>query len=410
VSRALLVARWEYVTTVMRGSFIFAVLAMPLLYGTLFLLAAFAGRGATRASSSSAPPAAARIAIVDRAHVVDAEAAEETRPQSVLYGDLDRALEDLKAERITGVYVIEEGYLANGTIRAFYTQSSIFSIPADRQRQAAVSQAIRVSLLRGKVDGDLYDRTINPIGSIVRMDLAEDGTFKRTLNANNFGPFAGAFGIFMLFSMTIFFSAGFLQQATIADRQNRMIEILIASVSARDLVLGKLLGLAAAGLTQVTLYVLLIITPGALAFSMFQVTAATLLPSIAFFIAGYLIFACLMTATGMVGRTPQESAQISTIWMVVAGMPWFFFVNINAAPNGLVARTLSFFPLTSPIAMLMRIAGAGPSKTEIAAVLLVDAAAIYLIFTLATKIFRASSLMYGKRTTVRELFSALRSP
>jgi ABC-2 type transport system permease protein len=94
--------------------------------------------------------------------------------------------------------------------------------------------------------------------------------------------------------------------------------------------------------------------------------------------------------------------------MVIAGTPWFFFVNINAAPNGLVARTLSFIPLTSPIAMLMRIASSGPSKTEIAAVLLVDTAAIYLIFTLATKIFRASSLMYGKRLSVGELFRALR--
>ena len=71
--------------------------------------------------------------------------------------------------------------------------------------------------------------------------------------------------------MSIFFSAGFLQQGTVEDRQNRVMEILLSSVTAEQLLVGKLLGLGAAGLLQVGLYVVLVIIPGTTVLSFFDV-------------------------------------------------------------------------------------------------------------------------------------------
>ena len=116
-----------------------------------------------------------------------------------------------------------------------------------------------------------------------------------------------------------------------------------------------------------------------------------------------------MTATGMIGRTAQESAQLSTIWVLIASAPWFFVTNIGAAPHGVLARSLSFFPLTSSIAMMMRLSATDLSTIEVLATIVVDAAAIALVFRAATKIFRASALMHGKRPTVPELVRWLRA-
>jgi ABC-2 type transport system permease protein len=126
-------------------------------------------------------------------------------------------------------------------------------------------------------------------------------------------------------------------------------------------------------------------------------------------VLGYLMFAALMTATGMVGRTAQESAQLSTIWILLASAPWFFIANIGAAPNGPLARVLSFIPLTSPITMMMRISSTEVPPLEIAAAIAVDATAIYLALRGAARIFRAAALMYGKRATLPELMRWLRA-
>lgn len=437
MKKILIVARWEYLTTVMRGSFLFAVVAMPVIYGGMFGLAALAGRSASNSSGARLP-----AALVDLSHTVDIDeaarrAAERDRarqaqleavaqiaaarspaaraalndivvaPVLVGYDNLEAALEALRGRRLSAVYFLEADYVETGRITSYTRDNGLFASQNDTQRRAAVADAVRAGLMKAQVDQRTFTRAFTPIGRVTRKTLDRSGQFTEAGDA--LGSLAGPFGLFMLLTMSIFFSAGFLQQATIADRANRMIEILLSSVSPRELVLGKLLGLAGAGLTQVALYLALIVAPGAMFFALFQVPLASLLISLVFLIVGYMMFACLMTATGMLGRTAQESAQISTIWIMLAAMPWFFVANISQAPNGLIARAMSFFPLTSAVTMMMRVASTALSPVEVVAVVAADALAIYLIVRAAARIFRAASLMYGKRATLPELVRWLRA-
>lgn len=437
MKKILVIARWEYLTTVMRGSFLFAVVGMPAIYAAMFGLAALAGRSATSSSGARQP-----AGIVDRSHTVDIaeaarRAAERDRarqaqieaiaqmaaarspvaraaladataiPVLVAYDSLDLALEALRSRQLSAVYFLDADYLATGHVTSYTRDNGLFASQNDTQRRAAVADAVRAGLMKARVDEGTFTRSFTPIGRVTRKTLDRSGQFADASDA--IGSLAGPFGLFMLLTMSIFFSAGFLQQATIADRANRMIEILLSSVSPRELVLGKLLGLAGAGLTQVGLYLALIVLPGATFFALFQVPLWSLAISILFLIIGYMMFACLMTATGMLGRTAQESAQISTIWIMAAAMPWFFIANVSQAPNGGVARALSFFPLTSAVTMMMRVASTALSPLEVIAVVAVDVAAIYLVVRAAARIFRAASLMYGKRVTLPELVRWLRA-
>ena len=156
------------------------------------------------------------------------------------------------------------------------------------------------------------------------------------------------------------------------------------------------------------IYVALVIVPGIALLSIFQIPMAKLALSVAFFIVGYLVFAVLMTGTGMIGRTAQESAQISMIWMLFASVPWFFIANIGASPNG-------------PLAYAVVPAADQCDRDDDAAVVLRGGAARARgdfhrghgrdLFhpRAAARIFRASALMYGKRPTLPELVRWIRA-
>ena len=206
----------------------------------------------------------------------------------------------------------------------------------------------------------------------------------------------------MLMTLSIFLSAAFLQQATVADRQNRVIEVLLSSLDSDELLAGKLLGLGGAGLLQVAIYVALIILPGSVLLSIFQIPFGHLLLLLAYYVVGVTLYASLMAGTGMLGRSAQEAAQLSALWTMSAASPFFFFANIGTAPNGPIARALSFFPLTSPVTMMMRVGSAEVPPLDIALSFAIDGVAIYFVLRAASRIFRVASLMHGNRATLPE--------
>jgi ABC-2 type transport system permease protein len=140
-----------------------------------------------------------------------------------------------------------------------------------------------------------------------------------------------------------------------------------------------------------------------------QVSIAKLALSLVYFVIGYTLFASLMAGTGMLGRTAQESAQLSAVWTLTAASPMFFLAAISASPNGMLARALSLFPLTGPVTMMMRLGGGDVPAVDVIATIAIGIVTIYFTLRAASKIFRAASLMYGKRPTLPELVRWLRA-
>ena len=423
MNKALLIARWEFLATVTRRAYIFSVVAMPLLFGIIGAIPVLSTRSA--ATSSADVP----IALVDPAAVVDLELAarlanerEQARPRTarpelmptrpdalIRYPELAAALEALNARRVAAVYALAPDYPTSGTISVYGRRGGLFGQAFASQRQGQVIDAIRASLLQTKLSGDALARAYAPAARLERFTIDAAGHPSPDEGAGALGPFAGSFIVLILLTMSIFFSAGFLQQGTVEDRQNRVMEILLSSVTAEQLLVGKLLGLGAAGLLQVGLYVVLVIVPGSTVLSFFAVPLGGLLISLIYFALGYTLFACLMAGFGMIGRSQQETAQLSALWTLAAVSPMWFIMAITAAPNGPAARALSFFPLTSPVTMIIRVSIGHVPLVDLllsAAILIV---AIYFALIGAARIFRAATLMYGKRPNLPELVRWLRA-
>ena len=423
MNKALLVARWEFLATVTRRAYIFSVVAMPLLFGIIGAIPVVSTRSA--ATSSADLP----IGLVDPAGLVDLELAARlaaqrsearapgaapdlvpVRPGGLRkYTELQTALADLNARRVASVYELAPDYVTSGEISAYGRGGGLFAQAFANQRQGQVVDAIRASLLQSELSGSALTRAYAPAARLKRFTVDPSGQTTRDEGMGPLGPFAGSFIVLILLTMSIFFSAGFLQQGTVEDRQNRVMEILLSSVTAEQLLVGKLLGLGAAGLLQVGLYVVLIIIPGSTVLSFFDIPLGGLMLSLVYFALGYALFACLMAGFGMIGRTQQETAQLSAIWTLAAVSPMWFMMAITAAPNGLLARILSFFPLTMPVTMIIRLSIGGVPVVDILVSAVIGVIAIYFAAVGAARIFRAATLMYGKRPNLPELMRWLRA-
>jgi ABC-2 type transport system permease protein len=422
MKKALLIARWEFRSAVMRRAYLFAVLALPLLFGGIGATTALTNRSAQR-SSAGTP-----IAIVDRAGFVDLAFASEQAARRgadataqlqgvgpapalslVAYADVDAAIADVAANKLSAAYVIEPDYLATGHITTYSRDAGMFGQPVANLRVAQVGDAIRASLLKNRLSAGDLSRAYAPAVGLKRLAVDSSGRVTESSAGFNLGRFISSFGIFMLFTMAIFFSAGFLQQATIEDRQNRVFEILLSSATADQLLMGKIIGLGGAGLLQVAIYVVLLLVPGATLFALIDVPFARLGLSLVYFVLGYLLFASCMAATGMLGRTPQESAQMSAFWTMAAIAPMFFLASIMTAPNGWLSRGLSFFPLSSPVTMLLRLTSAEVPPLDIVVSIAIGIVSVYFALRATARIFRAATLMYGKRPNLPELLRWLRA-
>jgi ABC-2 type transport system permease protein len=257
------------------------------------------------------------------------------------------------------------------------------------------------------------------------------------------------FGSGMLIYITMFIFGAMVMRGVMEEKMNRIAEVIISSVKPFQLMMGKIIGIAAVGLTQFLMWiVLIIILFSALqlfipADAMHQVqnmqqnpgvgSNATIATSILtaktkiieganwpliitcfffYFLGGYLFYAALFAAVGsVVNEDPQEAQSL----MLPITMPIILsFVILSSTishPNSPTAFWGSMVPFTSPIVMMGRIANGVPEAVPWWQLFLsMGLLVIGFIFTtwFAGKIYRTGILLYGKRVTWKEMIKWLR--
>ncbi|HUW10664.1 MAG TPA: ABC transporter permease, partial [Anaerolineae bacterium] len=185
-------------------------------------------------------------------------------------------------------------------------------------------------------------------------------------------------------------------------------------ISTRQLLAGKILGLGALGLLQVLVWMgagVALVSSAVALFSMaglLSLSLTTVVLALIYFILGYLLFAAMMASAGALGSTAREGQQISGVFSFVAAVPFMFSNFILMQPNSTIAKVLSYFPLTGSITMMMRLALTSIPPLEIAISILLQIFGIAVVLWAGSKLFRFGLLMYGKRPSVSEMWSALR--
>ncbi len=220
--------------------------------------------------------------------------------------------------------------------------------------------------------------------------------------------------------ISVFTTANMLMMNTIEEKSNRIMEVLLSSVSPIELLFGKILGIAATGLTVIGTWVLffvgavevvLIFVGDKLPIDLGSVARdPRLLASfVVYFVLGYLLYASLLAGIGSVCNTLKEAQNLMTPVTLLLMVPFFTMMSVSRDPNGTLAKVLSFIPPFTPFVMMNRAAGP-PSLSEYVLTTLLLVGSVALALWGAAKIFRVGILMTGKPPRLGDLLRWLRAP
>jgi ABC-2 type transport system permease protein len=196
--------------------------------------------------------------------------------------------------------------------------------------------------------------------------------------------------------------------SVIEEKTNRVVEVMASGVSSTTLLLGKLLGVGSAGLTQFLVWALSLLTVSFLsgrlgATNMPEVSGLMLASFVLFYLLGYFFYAALYAAIGAAVNTVQEAQSLvfPVILPLVMSMACWFAVM--QSPDGLLAVIASMIPGMSPLIMFLRIVILQPPMWQILLSIALLALSILAVVWFAARVYRVGILMYGKRPTFPEI-------
>jgi len=197
-------------------------------------------------------------------------------------------------------------------------------------------------------------------------------------------------------------------RSVLAERSNRLIEVLLSSVSPSELMSGKIVGLGLLGLTQLALY--LIVGIGISNFKGLELFSSTnIVLFLIYFVFGYLLYAAIFAAIGALFDNEQDAQQAVSIFSLITVVPIFLASYVIANPQSVTTTVLSMIPIMTPFFMILRIGVLIPPLWEILTSLVLLIISVWMTMLAAGKIFRVAILIYGKRPTLPEIWQWVRA-
>ncbi len=214
----------------------------------------------------------------------------------------------------------------------------------------------------------------------------------------------------MLIYMAAMTGGNYLFYGTLEEKSSRVMEVVLSAISARQLLVGKLIGQGLVGLAMLGIYTGLGVA-AASRFNLLSQVPLDLLPwLLVYFIIAYCLIGSLMLAVGSAVTEIREAQALFTPITILIILPFMLMVPIMQNPGSTLARVFSFFPPTTPYVMVMRLSQ--PSHIiptwELIATALSGILGVVVTVWAAAKVFRVGVLMYGKPPTLMGLLKWVR--
>jgi ABC-2 type transport system permease protein len=218
----------------------------------------------------------------------------------------------------------------------------------------------------------------------------------------------------MLLYMTVLLYGVSVMRSVLEEKNSRILEVLLSSATSTELMIGKVLGVGAVGLTQIVVWVVM---AGAFALpslamqpdlSQLQVSPAVLVAFGVFFFLGYMLYSTIYAAIGAIVTTEQEGQQLNFIIVIPLVISMMMLSAVVQTPDSPSVVWLSMVPFLAPVLMYARIVIQTPPLWQIALSLFLLIATIAGILVLCARIYRVGILIYGKRPNLPEILKWLK--
>ncbi len=430
-----LIIKREYLTRVQKRSFIIATILTPLAFGLFFIVVGYI--------FTYEGDKGLKVAVIDDAKVLNATLADDKK----VYFQFPK--EELKVLIDNYENNNFDGILHVPALKDMNTKKHTIYFYSDKQMSLDVSNVIqrrvRKSIKDYKIEAfGLDKKELASLDTKITVDPKpinesdEDTSEFASIIAAGIG---GAMGVIMY--MTVFIYGMMVMRSVMEEKVNRIVEVMISTVKPFQLMMGKIIGVGAVGLTQVAIWAVLIPLISILVNLVFgfdpqEMNAGAgqamggaaqqldindmefmfgkimtelraqnwwmIIPLFLFyFLGGYFLYASLFAAVGSAMGDDLGEGQALTIPITIPVVIAFYIMFVAVrAPNSNLAIWSSIFPLFSPIVMPSRLAFDPPMWQLLLSIFTLAASSIFFVW-LSARIYRVGILMYGKKITFREL-------
>ncbi|MBE9479336.1 MAG: ABC transporter permease [Chloroflexi bacterium] len=421
MKKIFLVLRYELSKAFSRRSYVFVGFGIPLI-AVLIVAVVAVGR---RDSVVEILPVVEEVKEFEIEGYVDLvgliSAIPEDLPQDIFvaYPSEDSAAQALNEGEISAYYIIPEDYLEQGTV--IYVNTGANPFGSDSQEWM-----MRWTLLVEMLGGDLEfaSLVLNPVdlaverrGEETSPDRYSEDDCSRPGPACRSNPLIEMLPMIMvvIFFISLTMNSGMLLSNISGEKQNRTMEILMLSITPQQMLAGKMLGLGIAGLLQSgvwigALWTMLRIGGGVMSLPPeFHLPAWLIAVWLIYFLLGYALYASLMAGIGALVPDVRAGSQASSLVLIPLVIGYMLSVMPFSveAPNGVLVTTISLFPLTSPVAMVMRMTVTAVPLWQLALSLGLLVITVILALRAVGKIFRTQMILSGQPFTIRRYLRAL---
>ncbi len=428
MNKIALIIQREYLSRVKKKSFLLVTILVPVFIIGLYALMIFL-------TTQSFRNANATVHVVDRSGLF----APHLETNSKISYHTTSGTIDQESERITKLgdknYLLVIPETIGDQLQVELISSQKAGLAVQNEIEDELEAILKNHLLlESGIDVKTLE-SINPSVRIAAKEITESGQVKES-SAGAAMVISMILAILVYISLFIYGSQ--VMRGIIEEKNNRIVEVIISSVKPFQLMMGKIIGIGLVGLTQFTLWIVISSSLMAIASQVFldqpnvtqeiaqqsgamaagveddiskEVIAALnsldfttiILSFIIYFLGGYMLYSALFAAVGSAVDNETETQQ----FMLPITMPLLFAYVLSFGvlvndPNGPLAVWLSMIPLTSPVAMMVRIPFGVPLWEILVSMGLLVGGFVFTTWV-AARIYRVGILMYGKKASYKEL-------
>jgi ABC-2 type transport system permease protein len=410
----LLVARREYLERVRSRVFRITTVLVPVGLGALMFL----GRAGDHSIGtlpnlgvvSNSPALAAQVKAALGEGVGAPKLIEVYAPATA--ADVARLKDKVAAHTIDGYLTVN---LVPGKVQPEATWTS--SNAADFVRKEQMQSAVRLALVREELlSRGMTAAAVTELMKRVKLQTLhlKNGVITAS---NSSRSFAGAYALIVVLYGAVLIYGINIARSVVEEKTSRIFEVLLSTASSDSLMLGKLLGVGAVGLTQMGIWagLAVLFTGSALAagagihgLASVGINGAELGYFLVFFLLGFLLYSAMAAALASAVSSEQDVQQFSFILVAPLVVSVVLLPYVLGNPSSTWSIVLSLIPPFTPIILYMRICSQMPALWQVVAGIALLAASVWAMIWLAARIYRIGVLMYGKRATLPEMLRWLR--
>lgn len=394
------VFRFEVTRTIKKRSFWIVSLMFPLLIGVIAGIIYFSNK-TTDEASKKAGNTQFSLAVTDESHLVNPALIKAYHAKT--FTDKAAGIEAVKDGKLDA-YIFYPKDIQKQKTEVYGKDVGLF----DNSRYGAVAKSL------------LTQSAAASVKPAIAMILAGSIPFNSTTYKDG-SPYNGFSqlivpGVFLvLFYILITTFGSQMLSSTTEEKENRVIEMILTTIEARTLIVGKIFSLIVVGLLQVCIILLPIVIGYIFLHNHLSLPSIDLTHlvfnwqriaiSFVIFAISFVMFTGLLVAIGAAAPTAKEAGPFFGIVMMLIFGPLYAAPLFVSSPHSALVETLSFFPLTAPIPLMLRNAVGNLQLWEAALAIVILFVTTIIVMSIAIRTFRYGALEYSRRLSIKEIFT-----